>query len=129
MLGKLIAMALQDKDSEDTFQGPELPLNEAARAAHLRHVAIVDELWEPMQQARLELKKLENKMEEEQVRWGIEMRAIQPELKGMAAFQINDANTHFRVIRDRNNDRPDKVISMPVQPDWAKDIIKADKPN
>lgn len=126
-IGKFIAQALKEAMENTKVDGPEIELNEAARASHEEHKAIIDELYPVFQEAELALTKAKNRLEEERQRWAISMRIAQPETAEGTGFSINDAGTHFVIHYDSKEER-DAAVGELRQPEWVKEILGS-KPN
>lgn len=124
----MIAEALKEALEKTKRRGPEIEMTPAARASHEKHRQIVDDLWPEYKAAELELKRIHNRLEEERERWALEMKRVQLELKDADGFEINDENTHVRIVYDNEPDE-EPMLATSQQPEWAKELAKNEKPN
>lgn len=128
-IGKMIAEVLQEIAEKEKRRGPEVLLSDAARESHRKHKEIIDRLWPEHERIRLEAKMNHNRIEEENERWSLEMKQLQPELLQGSGFEISEAGLHARVIYDHDDNESVPEVSDTSTPKWAKELIKDSKPN
>jgi hypothetical protein len=132
-IGKLIADALMDAlGGDESMKGPELPLNEKARAIHDEYCDFVDDIVPQVRRLELELTKLKNRIDERRKEWSLAMAEAQSELGTGQGFEITQNKTMYRIVYENEEEAAAAAATATnglEQPDWVKRIPNRSKPN